>query len=446
MAVRRTVFVCRDCGFAAPKWAGRCPDCGAWDSFDESTRPEGARRLLEPGGAAPIVLGDVDASDYPRRQFGMAEVERVLGGGLVPGSLVLLGGDPGIGKSTLMIQAASGLLAKGPVLYVSGEESPHQLKMRADRLGINGATILVLPEVALGAVVARAAEVKPSLILIDSIQTMQDEEGSSAPGSIAQVRDCAAKLLRYAKEARVPVLIAGHVTKDGAIAGPRTLEHLVDVVLYLEGDPHSSYRILRSVKNRFGPTNEVAVLAMHENGLTEVENPSAVFLSERREAAPGSAVAVPMEGTRAMLVEVQALVSRTVYSLPKRLANGYDPNRLTLMVAILGRRASIPLYDQDIYVNVVGGLRLEEPAVDLPVGLAIVSSFRDRPVRAGLAAFGEVGLAGEVRSVSQSDRRLAEARRMQFQTCLVPRGADRVAGNGALAVSDLAEALEAAIA
>ena len=446
MPPRRTAYVCRECGFTAPKWAGRCPDCGEWDTLEEARAPSGGRVLLSLDSPEPVKLADVASADYPRLGLGMPEFERVLGGGVVPGSLVLLGGDPGIGKSTLLMQSAHGAASGKPVLYVSGEESPHQLKLRADRLGISGDRILVLPEVSIDAVLSRASAASPGLLIVDSIQTAHVQEVGSAPGSIAQVRESASRLLRYAKESRVPVFIAGHVTKEGSIAGPRTLEHLVDVVLYLEGDPHSSYRLLRSVKNRFGPTNEVAVLAMHESGLAEVPNPSAAFLSERRESAPGSAVAVPVEGTRALMVEVQALVSRTVYSLPKRVANGYDANRLTMMVAVLGRRAGVALFDQDIYVNVVGGLRLEEPAVDLPIALAIVSSLRNRPLRPRMAAFGEIGLAGEVRSVAHGDRRLEEARRMEFESCLVPLAAAETGPSGAVPVADLSEALAAAIA
>jgi DNA repair protein RadA/Sms len=328
------------------------------------------------------------------------------------------------------------------ILYVSGEESPHQLRLRADRLGIDGSQIAVLSEIGVEAIIGLAEKTRPGMLLVDSIQTAQIEEMDSAPGSVAQVRESATRLLRYAKESQVPVLIAGHVTKDGSIAGPRTLEHLVDVVMYLEGDANSTYRLLRAVKNRFGSTNEVAVLAMGEDGLSEVENPSSVFLSERRESAPGSAVAIPIEGSRAMMVEVQALVSRTVYPLPKRVANGYDANRLTMMVAVLGKRAGTALYNQDIYVNVVGGLRLAEPAVDLPVALAIASSLRDRPVKSSMAAFGEVGLVGEIRSVAQGERRLEEASRMKFAKCIAPGSSALTDISGVVAVRDLSEALE----
>jgi DNA repair protein RadA/Sms len=344
-----------------------------------------------------------------------------------------------------MIQIANGLPAGKSVLYVSGEESPHQLRLRADRLSIKGSNISVLPEVAIDSVLSAAEKVRPSMLIVDSIQTARVDDLDSVPGSIAQVRESANRLLRYAKESRVPVLIAGHVTKEGNVAGPRTLEHLVDAVMYLEGEPHSAHRLLRTVKNRFGSTNEVAVLAMGGDGLAEVPNPSSVFLSERNESAPGSAVAISIEGSRAIMVEVQALVSRTVYSLPKRLATGYDSNRLTMMVAVLGKRAGTGLYDQDVYVNVVGGLRLSEPAVDLPVALAIASSLRGRPVKGDVAAFGEVGLVGEVRSVSQGERRLEEAGRMNFATCLIPNSLAGGSTNGAVAVSDLNEAFEAGL-
>ena len=393
----------------------------------------------------PIPLAAVEAGDYPRKRFGMPEVERVLGGGLVPGSLALLGGDPGIGKSTLLAHISGGLASKDqPVLYVSGEESPHQIKLRADRLKLGGSNLLLLPEVSIDAVLEHARAEPPAMLIIDSIQTAQVDGIGSAPGSVSQVREAASRLLRFAKETRVPVVIAGHVTKEGNIAGPRTLEHLVDAVLYLEGDPYSAWRILRSVKNRFGPTHEVAILEMSATGFVEVANPSAAFLEERREATPGSAVAVAIEGTRALMVEVQALVNRTVYSLPKRVASGFDAGRLTMMVAVLDRRAGIRLQDQDIYVNVVGGLNLAEPAADLPVALAIASSLWNKPVRTGTAAFGEIGLAGEIRSVSQPEIRLDEARRMEFERCLAPMAA---AGNGraAMGVDSLRDALEAGI-
>ena len=442
MPGRRTAFVCRECGHSSPKWAGRCPECGAWDSFAETDVPSRKRVARTSVSLQPVPLSDVRSADYPRIRFQMPEVERVLGGGLVPGSLVLLGGDPGIGKSTLMLHVASGLSSERNILYVSGEESPHQLRLRADRLGIDGSQIAVLSEIGVEAIIGLAEKTRPGMLLVDSIQTAQIEEMDSAPGSVAQVRESATRLLRYAKESQVPVLIAGHVTKDGSIAGPRTLEHLVDVVMYLEGDANSTYRLLRAVKNRFGSTNEVAVLAMGEDGLSEVENPSSVFLSERRESAPGSAVAIPIEGSRAMMVEVQALVSRTVYPLPKRVANGYDANRLTMMVAVLGKRAGTALYNQDIYVNVVGGLRLAEPAVDLPVALAIASSLRDRPVKSRMAAFGEVGLVGEIRSVAQGERRLEEASRMKFAKCIAPGSSALTDISGVVAVRDLSEALE----
>lgn len=442
-----TAYVCRECGNSTPKWAGRCPECGEWDSLDEvktrrQTRSRARQSIL---ATEPIPLAAVEAADYPREHFGLPEVERVLGGGLVPGSLALLGGDPGIGKSTLLTQIAGGLASpERPVLYVSGEESPHQIKLRADRLNLKGRNLLLLPEVSVDAILDHARAQPPALLVIDSIQTAQVDGIGSAPGSVSQVREAASQLLRFAKDSQVPVIIAGHVTKEGNIAGPRTLEHLVDAVLYLEGDAYSSWRILRSVKNRFGPTHEVAVLEMGEFGLAEVENPSAAFLAERREAIPGSAVAVTMEGTRALMVEVQALVNRTVYSLPKRVASGFDSNRLTMMVAVLERRAGIRLQEQDIYVNVVGGLNLAEPAADLPVALAIASSLWNKPVKSGTAAFGEIGLAGEIRSVSQAGMRLDETTRMEFGRCLAPAAA-ATDWHQAVPVDNLRLALEAGI-
>ena len=442
-----TAYVCRECGHSAPKWAGRCPECAEWDTLDEVNIRKQYKSHLGRGTAAnyPTPIDTVETKPGSREQFGLPEVERVLGGGIVPGSLVLLGGDPGIGKSTLVTQISGGLAhSDKPVLYVSGEESPHQIKLRADRLHLQDRHLLLLSEVSVDAILEHAQTRPPALLVIDSIQTVQVDGLGSAPGSVGQVREATSRLLRFAKDTQIPVIIAGHVTKEGNIAGPRTLEHLVDVVLYLEGTPYSSWRILRSAKNRFGPTNEVAILEMKETGLVEVRNPSAAFLAERHEAIPGSAVAITIEGTRALMVEVQALVNRTVYALPKRVANGFDSNRLTMMVAVLARRAGLRLQDQDIYVNVVGGLHLTEPAADLPIALAIASSLWNRPVKSGLAAFGEIGLAGEIRSVTQAETRLNEAKRMEFANCLTPASAV-TDSQDAISVDTLQIALEVGI-
>lgn len=392
----------------------------------------------------PKTLSEVSASGYPRLSVGMREVDRVFGGGLVAGSMTLLGGEPGIGKSTLLLQMCGSTgKDEDTALYASGEESPHQIKMRASRLGINGNNISVLPEVSVESILNVAESMKPKLLIVDSIQTAHVEEVGSAPGSVTQIRESASRFLRFAKNTQTPIVIAGHVTKEGNIAGPRALEHLVDVVLYLEGDAFGAWRILRGVKNRFGATFEVAVLEMRHSGLIEISNPSEAFLSERQKSAPGSAIAVTIEGTRALMVEVQALVNRTVYSLPKRISNGIDSNRLTMLVAVLDRRANLPTSDLDIYVNVVGGMRIAEPAADLPVALAIASSIRDAPINPDLAAFGEIGLSGEIRSVSVPDIRIDEVNRMLFKSCLVPKsvGSD---WTGSSKVSSIKEALDAA--
>ncbi len=409
----------------------------------------GGVRRLEPGRVQP--LAEVGSANLDRIPVPIDELDRVLGGGLVRGSLVLLGGDPGIGKSTLILQTAAGLAnADRRVLYVSGEESAQQIKLRADRLGVPGDHLLVLSETNLQVALDAAEEAKPGLVIIDSIQTAYLDDLNSAAGSVSQVRECTARLMQWAKPKNVPVLIVGHVTKEGAIAGPRVLEHMVDVVLYLEGERHHHYRILRGVKNRFGSTDEVGVFEMADAGLREVRNPSEAFLEERSGNSAGSTVAVTMEGTRPILVEVQALSSTTAFGLPRRSGNGLDANRLQLLVAVLQKRVGLPLQGQDIYANVVGGLKIAEPAADLPLTLAIASSFRDRAVDPRLVAIGELGLSGEVRSVNHLERRLIEARRLGFTRAIVPanlgrRSASFGEGLELIRVSTLQEALEAAL-
>ena len=409
----------------------------------------GAVRRIESGRVQP--LAEVGSANLDRIPVPIEELDRVLGGGIVRGSLILLGGDPGIGKSTLILQAAAGLAsADRKVLYVSGEESAQQIKLRADRLGVPGEHLLVLSETNLQVALDAAEETKPGLLIVDSIQTAYLDDLNSAAGSVSQVRECAARLMQWAKPRNVPVLIVGHVTKEGAIAGPRVLEHMVDVVLYLEGERHHHYRILRGVKNRFGSTDEVGVFEMADAGLREVRNPSEAFLEERSGNSAGSTVAVTMEGTRPILVEVQALSSATAFGLPRRSGNGLDANRLQLLVAVLQKRVGLPLQGQDIYANVVGGLKIAEPAADLPLTLAITSSFRDRAVDPRLVAIGELGLSGEVRSVNHLERRLIEARRLGFTRALVPANLGRRSstfGEGLelVRVSTLQEALEAAI-
>jgi len=418
----KTVFVCQQCGKESPKWLGHCPDCQAWNSFAEtkvtfygtSSRPHTSVNK-------PQELSQVETSDLPRFRLGFTEVNRVLGGGLVPGSLVLVGGEPGIGKSTLLLQI-SAMMARSnkAVAYISGEESVSQVKLRSERLGIGGKGIYFLSEPDLAAVLECLEGFSPELAVIDSIQTMYSDDAAGMPGSISQVRECTWKLERWAKQNNVPLLITGHVTKEGAIAGPGTLEHIVDVVLYFEGEPFSNYRVLRSAKNRFGSTNEVGIFEMTDRGLMEVDNASQVFLSAYKDETMGSVVVPTLEGDRPLLVEIQALTTSNSFSPPRRIANGVDFNRLLLIIAVLIRRAGLKLFNQDIIVNVTGGLRVNEPAVDLGIALAIASSFRDAKPIPGLVALGEVGLNGELRGVSQIERRIAEAIKLGFKRCLVP--------------------------
>ncbi|CAN5513691.1 DNA repair protein RadA [soil metagenome] len=406
-------------------------------------------KRLEPSRVQ--ALSEVGSANLDRIPVPIEELDRVLGGGLVRGSLILLGGDPGIGKSTLVLQTAAGLAsAERKVLYVSGEESAQQIKLRADRLGVPGEHLLVLSETNLQVALDAAEETQPGLLIIDSIQTAYLDDLNSAAGSVSQVRECTARLMQWAKPRNIPVLIVGHVTKEGAIAGPRVLEHMVDVVLYLEGERHHHYRILRGVKNRFGSTDEVGVFEMADAGLREVRNPSEAFLEERSGNSAGSTVAVTMEGTRPILVEVQALSSTTAFGLPRRSGNGLDANRLQLLVAVLQKRVGLPLQGQDIYANVVGGLKIAEPAADLPLTLAIASSFRDRAVDPRLVAIGELGLSGEVRSVNHLERRLIEARRLGFTRAIIPANLGRRSGSFGeglelIRVSTLQEALQAAL-
>lgn len=395
-------------------------------------------------------MREIRSDGFDRIPVSMGEMQRVLGGGIVPGSVVLIGGDPGIGKSTLLLQMSADQAAQGRrVLYVSGEESPQQIKMRAQRLGVDGDSLYVLPETSLQQILEQIEQMQPGFVVVDSVQAIYSEDLESSAGSVSQVRECAAALQRLAKSRIVPIFLVGHVTKSGVIAGPRVLEHIVDTVLYLEGDRFHAYRLLRAVKNRFGSTNEVGVFSMEEQGLAEVANPSEAFLAERLPSASGSAIAVTMEGTRPILVEIQALASTTSFGLPRRTANGVDINRLLLLVAVLTKRVGIRLGDQDVFVNVVGGLRITEPAADLAIALAIASSVRDAPVAADMAIIGEVGLSGELRSVSQTERRLIEAARLGFRRCLIPKTGARVrnvpTGLEVLESRTVDEALELAI-
>jgi DNA repair protein RadA/Sms len=456
VAKAKTRYVCQQCGSAQPKWLGRCPDCGEWNSLVEtvveSQRPGGGaadvvQSLLTPSQPQP--LSAITAERTDRVSLPMNEFNRVLGGGLVPGSLVLIGGDPGIGKSTLLLQMSVVLTERiGTVLYISGEESATQIKIRADRLGLGSEQLMLLTETNMSAVLGHIERLRPGLTIIDSIQTMYMSELASAPGSVSQVRESAARFQEVAKGLGVAVFLIGHVTKTGAIAGPRVLEHIVDTVLYLEGERYQAYRLLRCVKNRFGATNEVGVFEMSDQGLTEVPNPSEVFLAERLPNSAGSSIAVTIEGTRPILIEVQALTSLTSFGNPRRTSNGIDMNRLLLLIAVLSKRVGLRLSDQDVFVNVIGGLRVGEPASDLAVATAIASSFRDVPLVADLAMVGEVGLSGELRAVSHLETRLKEAAKLGFRRCLVPSSSQKQSLNipnlKLIPRRSLAEALESA--
>lgn len=429
MAKKRIVYVCSDCGSSQPKWGGRCPECGAWNTLTEMAVPatdkssaSGSSWRTSERGSGPERLNDVSMAEVGRLALPLGEWNRVLGGGVVPGSLVLIGGEPGIGKSTLILQVAA-LLAdhEAPVLYVSGEESTQQIKLRAERMGVHAEGLYLQAETSLDAIIETVGQLQPKALVVDSIQTMYLDEVPSAAGSVSQVRECTARLMRVAKgKGHIPVFLVGHVTKAGDLAGPRVLEHMVDIVLYLEGDRYHSYRLLRGVKNRFGSTNEIGVFEMGGTGLVEVANPSEAFLAERLAGVPGSAVTVTMEGSRPLLVEIQALVSPTGLQVPRRMANGFDVNRLHLLTAVLGKRLGLPLGGQDIFVNVVGGLKLSEPAIDLAVALAIVSSARSLPIAEDLAIVGEIGLSGELRSVGHLERRLTEAAKLGYRRAVVP--------------------------
>ncbi len=419
MSRQKILYQCQSCGYTSPKWLGKCPDCGAWNSFVEETR---FTKLKKQETAAPVVLSEVTHSTGERHSTGIKEFDRTLGGGIVLGSVVLIGGDPGIGKSTLLLQAFKGLAKLGMTLYVSGEESPEQIKIRADRLKVKSDNIILLPETSLEGIISVAQDISPKAIVIDSIQTIFSLELPSAPGSVGQIRECATKLMFFAKKYGIPLFIIGHVTKEGAIAGPRVLEHIVDTVLYFEGDKGTPFRILRAVKNRFGSTNEIGVFEMSEDGLREVDNPSQLFLSGRPVNVPGSVVTAALEGTRPLLVEIQALVSTSSFGVPRRTALGVDYNRVNLLIAVLDKRIGMHLGGMDIFVNVVGGLKIEEPAVDMAIIAAIASSFKNVAVNAETFVFGEVGLSGELRAISQAEIRIKEASKLGLKRGLVPAG------------------------
>ncbi len=420
----KSKFVCTACGYETPKWMGKCPGCNGWNTLEEEIVRSEKATVHKPAAthsAKPTPLSQVDVADYQRFSCGIGELDRVLGGGVVRGSLTLVGGDPGIGKSTLLLQLAGHVDKLATLLYVSGEESEKQLKMRSDRLQEEAPSFLVLSETDISVIRATLDTVQPDVLIIDSIQTMYHPDIASAPGSVSQVREATLTFMRYAKETGTAVFVVGHVTKDGAIAGPKVLEHMVDCVLYFEGDRNQSYRVLRAVKNRFGSTNEIGVFEMTDKGLNEVENPSLMLLEGRPDQAAGSAVVCTMEGTRPMLAEIQALLCPSSFGMPRRMSTGIDYNRVNLIIAVLEKRVGLNLQNQDAYVNIVGGIRLDEPAVDLALALAIASAFRNTPIDTSMAAIGEIGLTGELRAVSQIERRLAEVLKLGFKTCLIPQ-------------------------
>ena len=424
----KTLFFCQNCGQQSPKWLGRCPSCGEWNRFvEEEVRDTDAARPSDVRfDGVPQSIEAITADEGERLRTGIAELDRVLGGGIVGGSAILVGGDPGIGKSTLLLQVLEKLAGRGlPVLYVSGEESARQIKLRGKRLGASSKELMILVEVELENILSRIQEVKPAAVVIDSIQTVYSPVLSSAPGSVGQVRETSARLILLAKKTGIPIFLVGHVTKDGSIAGPKVLEHMVDTVLYFEGDSGHAYRIIRGMKNRFGPTHEIGVFEMRDVGLVEVANPSAFFLAERPEGAAGSVVVPSMEGTRPILIEVQALVSSTSFGMPRRTAIGVDHNRVSLLTAVMDKICGIHLGGSDIFLNVAGGVKVDETAIDLGIVSAMASSFLDRPIAAGTVVFGEVGLTGEIRGISQTEVRVKEAARMGFTRCIVPRTQNR---------------------
>ncbi len=423
----KTSFFCRNCGHQSTKWLGKCPSCGEWNQFAEeevrSSEVATELRLNEP----PVPIDAIQADEGERLRTGITEIDRVLGGGIVAGSAVLVGGDPGIGKSTLLLQVLETLARKGlKVLYISGEESGRQIKLRGKRVGASSNNLLIMIEISLENILQQIKSNNPAAVVVDSIQTIYSSALSSAPGSVGQVREAAEKLIIAAKRSGIPIFLIGHVTKDGSIAGPKVLEHMVDTVLYFEGDSGHAYRIIRSIKNRFGPANEIGVFEMRDSGLVEVANPSAFFLSERPKGVPGSVVVPSLEGSRPILVEVQALVSATSFGMPRRTAMGVDHNRVALLVAVLDKICGLNLSSHDIYINVAGGVRVDEPAIDLGIASSVSSSFLDRAIDPHTAVFGEIGLTGEIRGIGRMEARIREAARMGFKTCIIPKTAMRL--------------------
>ena len=450
MAKSKTVFVCNECGNESSKWLGRCPACNSWNSFFEQkvVETKGTSIKSDKPTNIPQKLNTYEAKDTIRISTGFGELDRVLGGGLVKGSLTLLGGEPGIGKSTLILQLCDKIKGEGKVLYVSGEESAEQIKLRADRLGINNDDIMFLGETDIDIVNQAIVNIEPKLVIIDSVQTMYSEEITSAPGSVSQVREITAQIMRICKQNSITTIIIGHVTKDGNIAGPRVLEHMVDTVLYIEGERYFSYRILRGVKNRFGSTNEIGMFEMREEGMCEILNPSDILISESDENPSGSCIICCMEGTRPMLIEIQALTTQSVFGIPKRTANGIDYNRLALLIAVLEKRAGLSLGNQDVYLNVAGGLKINEPSIDLGIVLCASSSYKNLPIPKDMVIMGEVGLTGEVRRINFIEKRLREAEKLGFKTCLIPESNKKVLKEkfklDIIGVKDVNEALKKA--
>lgn len=450
MAKNQTVFVCSSCGNESAKWLGKCPACNAWNTFYEEKivkeKTTGNKFLAK---AETVKLKEVETNKYERYKTGYEELDRVLGGGLVQGSLVLIGGEPGIGKSTLILQICDKVKVNGPILYVSGEESGSQIKMRADRLKIDNENIYFLGETSMQLIDESIEKIKPGLVIIDSIQTIYSDDITAAPGSVSQVREVTSKIMMTCKKQNITTIIIGHVTKDGNIAGPRVLEHMVDTVLYIEGERYFSYRVLRGVKNRFGSTNEVGLFEMREEGMVEIDNPSDIMISDRNGNPSGSVIVATLEGTRTMLIEVQALVTPTAFGMARRTGIGVEFNRLVLLLAVLEKKAYMPLSNQDAYVNVVSGIKLDEPAADLGIALAVASSFKNIAISKDLVAIGEVGLTGEIRSVSSIEKRVKEAERMGFLQCMIPESSKKqlkYKGNiEVIGVKDIKEAIQIAL-
>ncbi|MET3699962.1 DNA repair protein RadA/Sms [Bacillus oleivorans] len=455
MSKVKTKFVCNECGYESPKWMGKCPGCNQWNTLQEEKQKKtrfsgGAFQHSAQTMSKAVPLRDIESMEEPRIITGLLELDRVLGGGIVPGSLVLIGGDPGIGKSTLLLQVSALLVHKNQrVLYVSGEESTRQTKLRANRLSLVSDQLYVYSETNLEEIISTIDQVQPHFVVIDSIQTVYHSEVTSAPGSVSQVRECTSELMRIAKTKAIAIFIVGHVTKEGAIAGPKLLEHMVDTVLYFEGERHHSFRIIRAVKNRFGSTNEMGIFDMKDTGLEEVENPSEIFLEERSMGSSGSTVVASMEGTRPMLVEIQALITPSSFGNPRRMATGIDHNRVSLIMAVLEKRVGLLLQNQDAYLKVAGGVKLDEPAIDLAIAISIASSFRDEPTKPGDCFIGEVGLTGEIRRVTRLENRIQEAEKLGFQRVIVPKynldSIKATKGIEVVGVSSLQETLKAAL-